>query len=148
MLEEFKKFISRGNVVDLAVGVIIGSAFSAIVTSLVNNIFTPLLGVIFGGVDFSGLSITFRNAEIMYGEFIQNVIDFLITAVCLFVVVKVINNFNDCIRKFGRKKEVKVEVEVKEEVKKADDILLLEEIRDLLKESKVKNKVTKEGKDK
>ncbi len=136
MLKEFKEFISRGNVVDLAVGVIIGAAFGNIVTSLVNNIFTPLIGIILGGHDFSNLSITFRNAHIMYGAFIQSVIDFLINAVCLFVIVKIINNFNNGIHKFGKKGK---EEEKKEEVApvvKSDEVLLLEEIRDLLKKEK------------
>ena len=88
MIKEFKKFISRGNVLDLAVGVIIGGAFSSIVTSLVNNIFTPLIGVLFGGVDFSGLALTIKDSKIMYGAFIQSVIDFLIVAFCLFIFVK------------------------------------------------------------
>ena len=91
MLKEFKKFIARGNVLDLAVGVIVGGAFSSIVTSLVNNIFTPIIGLIVGGVDFSSLSKTFRDTKIMYGAFIQSVIDFLIVAFCLFIVVKAVN---------------------------------------------------------
>ena len=136
MLKEFKKFISRGNVLDLAVGVIIGSAFSAIVTSLVNNIFTPLIGIVFGGVDFSGLSFTIGSEQILYGAFIQSVFDFLVTAVCLFIIVKFVNNFNDGMNKLNKKKE-KVE-EKKEVAKKSDDILLLEEIRDLLKENNKK----------
>jgi len=138
ILSEFKKFVSRGNVVDLAVGVIIGSAFSGIVTSLVNNIFTPLIGIVFGGVDFSGLSITVRDSQIMYGAFLQSVFDFLITAACLFIIVKILNRLNSDLSKLSKKKkeeEVKVEV-----VKKSDDVLLLEEIRDLLKDSKKKGK--------
>ena len=91
MFKEFKKFIDRGNVLDLAVGVIVGGAFSSIVTSLVNNIFTPIIGLIIGGVDFSSLSITFKDTKIMYGAFIQSVIDFLIVAFCLFLIVKAIN---------------------------------------------------------
>ena len=132
---EFKTFISRGNVLDLAVGVIIGTAFSGIVTSLVNNIFTPLIGIIFGGVDFSGLSVTLGEEQILYGAFIQSVFDFLVTAVCLFVIVKIVNNFNSNLEKLnkkGKKEEVKVEV------KKSNDIILLEEIRDLLKENSKK----------
>ena len=88
---EFKEFIMRGNVVDLAVGVIIGGAFGSIVTSLVNDILMPIVGAIIGGIDFSGLSITIGNANIMYGNFIQNVIDFLIIAACVFVLVKAVN---------------------------------------------------------
>ena len=141
MIKEFKKFIARGNVLDLAVGVIIGSAFSGIVTSLVNNIFTPVIGIVFGGVDFSNLSFTIGDEQILYGAFIQSIFDFLVTAICLFIIVKVVNNFNDNLHKIGKKD--KKEEEVKVEVKKSDDILLLEEIRDLLKESnkeKGKNK--------
>ena len=121
MLKEFKKFIARGNVLDLAVGVIVGGAFSSIVTSLVNNIFTPIIGLIVGGVDFSSLSITFRDTKIMYGAFIQSVIDFLIVAFCLFIVVKTVN-------KVTHKKEEKTAKPVKSE-----ELKTLEEIRDLLK---------------
>lgn len=123
MLKEFKKFIARGNVLDLAVGVIVGGAFSSIVTSLVNNIFTPLIGLILGGVDFSNLSFTFRNTKIMYGAFIQSIIDFLIVAFCLFLVVKTVNKLTH-----KREKEEKKSVPVKSEELKA-----LEEIRDILK---------------
>ena len=123
MLKEFKKFIARGNVLDLAVGVIVGGAFSSIVTSLVNNIFMPLIGLILGGVDFSNLSITFRNTKIMYGAFIQSIIDFLIVAFCLFLVVKTVNKLTH-----KREKEEKKSVPVKSEELKA-----LEEIRDILK---------------
>lgn len=121
MLKEFKNFIARGNVLDLAVGVIVGGAFSSIVTSLVNNIFTPIIGLIVGGVDFSSLSITFRDTKIMYGAFIQSVIDFLIVAFCLFIVVKTVN-------KVTHKKEEKTAKPVKSE-----ELKTLEEIRDLLK---------------
>ncbi|MEG0794522.1 MAG: large-conductance mechanosensitive channel protein MscL [Bacilli bacterium] len=121
MLNEFKKFISRGNVLDLAVGVIIGGAFSGIVTSLVNNIFTPIIGLVLGGVNFSNLSITFRNTNIMYGAFIQTIIDFLIVAFCLFMVVRFLNKITP-----KKKEEVKVTV-------KSDELKTLEEIRDLLK---------------
>ena len=121
MLKEFKKFIARGNVLDLSVGVIVGGAFSSIVTSLVNNIFTPIIGLIVGGVDFSSLSITFRDTKIMYGAFIQSVIDFLIVAFCLFIVVKTVN-------KVTHKKEEKTAKPVKSE-----ELKTLEEIRDLLK---------------
>ena len=95
MLKEFKEFISRGNVLDLAVGVIIGGAFSNIVTSLVNNIFTPILGIFFGGVDFTNLKFTIGDSSIMYGSFIQSIIDFLITALCIFIIVKLVNRINN-----------------------------------------------------
>ena len=125
-VSEFKKFIARGNVIDLAVGVIIGGAFSSIVTSLVNNILTPILGLILGGVDFSNLSITFRDTKIEYGAFIQSVIDFLIIAICIFIIIKFINKITH-----HKKKE-----EESAPPKKSDEVLLLEEIRDLLKEKK------------
>lgn len=126
MFKEFKKFIARGNVLDLAVGVIVGGAFSSIVTSLVNNIFTPLIGLILGGVDFSNLSITFKDTKIMYGAFIQSIIDFLIVAFCLFIIIKIVN-------KLTHKREEKEEKKEKEPVKSAE-LLALEEIRDLLKD--------------
>ena len=126
-LKEFKEFISKGNVIDLAVGVIIGSAFGKIVSSLVDNILMPLIGVIVGGIDFSGLTIKVKEATINYGIFIQNIIDFLIISACIFVFIKLISKFN--------KKEEEPEEKIEE--KKDEQILLLEEIRDLLKEQKV-----------
>lgn len=127
MLKEFKKFIARGNVLDMAVGVIVGGAFSSIVSSLVDNIFTPIIGLILGGVDFSSLSITFKDAKIMYGAFIQSVIDFLIVAFCLFIVVKIVNKLTHL------REKAKKEEEEKAEVKKSAELETLEEIRDLLK---------------
>lgn len=120
---EFKSFISRGSVVDMAVGVIIGGAFGKIVTSLVNDILMPLIGVIVGGVDFSNLSIKVGDATIAYGNFIQTIFDFLIVAFCIFLMVKLFERF--------RKKERKEEAP-----KKSDEVLLLEEIRDLLAKNK------------
>ena len=122
---EFKKFIMKGDVVDLAVGVIIGGAFGKIVTSLVNDILMPIIGVLIGGIDFSNLSIDFIDAKIMYGSFIQQVLDFLIISLCIFIFVKVIG-------KITNKKEIEEESE--KESKKTDVVILLEEIRDLLKE--------------
>lgn len=130
MIKEFKEFISRGNVIDLAVGVIVGGAFGKIVTSLVNDILMPLIGIVLGGIDFSNLSIQFGNSKIMYGLFIQNIIDFLIIAFCVFMFVKVVNRLSH-----KPKKE-----EVKLVVKKNDEVILLEEIRDLLKDNKKSNK--------
>lgn len=129
MLKEFKEFISKGNVLDLAVGVIIGGAFSAIVTSLVNNIFTPLIGIILGGLNFSALSIKVGEAELLYGAFIQSIVDFLLVALCLFIFIKIINKA----KSLGKKK---TEEEAVEEV--PADVKLLEEIRDLLKKGKTK----------
>lgn len=130
MIKEFKKFIARGNVMDLAVGVIIGGAFGKIVTSIVDDILMPIIGVIIGGIDFTGLSIKIGEAQITYGNFIQNVIDFLIVAFCIFILIKIVN-------KITHKEEEKKE----EAPTKPDDILLLEEIRDLLKEKNNKNSV-------
>ncbi len=123
MIKEFKEFINKGNVMDMAVGVIIGGAFGAIVTSLVNDIIMPVVGMITGGVDVSGLSVKVGDATLTYGNFIQAIINFLIIALAIFFMVKAVN-------KLSRKK--------KEEEKpaKADDVKLLEEIRDLLKKQK------------
>ena len=116
MFEEFKKFISKGNVVDLAVGVIIGGAFGKIVSSLVNDILMPIIGAIIGGIDFSDLSIKIGNAKIMYGMFIQNVIDFLIIAFCVFLFVKAINKLTDVTSKLENKRKKKDAKEEKEVV--------------------------------
>ena len=122
-LTEFKSFISKGNVVDMAIGVIIGGAFGKIVTSLVNDILMPLIGTILGGLDFSSLSIKIKDSTIAYGAFIQAIVDFLIIASCIFIMVKIISGFQRKVEK----------EEKKEEPKKSDEVVLLEEIRDLLK---------------
>ena len=124
-INEFKEFIKRGNVVDLAVAVVIGGAFSSIVNSLVNDMIMPLIGVIIGGINFRGLTLRVGNATILYGSFLQNVINFSIIAFAIFMLVKFINKF------FKKKEEVKEEVPVK-----SDEVILLEEIRDLLKKNK------------
>ena len=93
MLKEFKTFIMRGNVMDLAVAVIIGGAFGKIVTSLVDDIIMPLIGLIIGGINFMGLAFTLGNAKVTYGNFIQNVVDFLIIASVIFLMVKAISQF-------------------------------------------------------
>ena len=123
-IKSFMSFISKGNVIDLAVGVVIGSAFGKIVSSLVDDIIMPLVGVIIGGIDFSGLSANVGDAKVTYGMFIQNVIDFLIVALCIFIFIRIINKF-----KLKKEKE-----EIKEEPKKEEQVVLLEEIRDLLKQ--------------
>ncbi len=122
LVKEFMAFISKGNVIDLAVGVIIGGAFGTIVSSLVDDIIMPLVGMLIGGVNFSTLTVKVGEARLAYGMFIQNVIDFLIVAACIFLFIKVINQFK-------RKKEE----EPAEPPKKDEQIVLLEEIRDLLK---------------
>ena len=129
-IKEFKQFISKGNVIDLAVGVIIGTAFGKIVTSIVNDILMPLIGIVIGGLNFSGLSLKIGEATINYGVFIQNVIDFLIVSLCVFIFIKMISKLT--------KKEEKEEE--KEETKKDEQIILLEEIRDLLKQNNKKSK--------
>lgn len=123
-IEEFKKFAMRGNVIDLAVGIVIGAAFQKIVTSLVNNIITPLIGSVMGGVDFTGYAITIRESEIAYGIFLQSVIDFVIVAFAIFLAIKVMNEL--------QKKE-NDKPEEKKEVEPSEDIKLLREIRDQLK---------------
>jgi large conductance mechanosensitive channel len=123
----FKEFIAKGNVIDLAVGVIIGGAFGKIVSSIVNDILMPLIGILLGGIDFTSLSVTIGDAVITYGNFIQNVIDFLIIALCVYVLISIINKITS---------KVKKEEEKKEEAKKSEEVALLEEIRDLLKKNK------------
>ncbi len=136
--KEFKEFISRGNVVDMAVGVVIGGAFTAIVNSLVSDIIMPLVGMITGGVNFTDLKIVFKpgteeiaEVAILYGKFIQNIVNFLIVAFAMFMVVKAINAMR-------RKKEEEEaapapEPEPEPEPSPAPDIVLLTEIRDLLR---------------
>jgi len=128
MIKEFKEFIARGNVIDMAVGVIIGGAFGKIVTSIVNDVLMPLIGVLIGGIDFTGLKFKIGEAEVLYGNFLQNVIDFLIIAFCIFILVKIVN-------KITRKKEEPAAEEVP--APKPEDVVLLEEIRDLLKQKEM-----------
>jgi len=92
MWKEFREFVMRGNVLDLAVGVIIGGAFGKIVGSLVNDILMPLIGLLLGGIDFSGLAITVGSAQVKYGSFIQTIIDFLIIAFVIFMIVRGANS--------------------------------------------------------
>lgn len=124
LTSEFKNFIARGNVIDLAVGVIIGSAFSKIISSIVDDILMPLLGIVIGGINFKDLSFKVGDATIGYGLFLQNIIDFLIVAFCIFIFVKLINSFNK-----------KVE-ETPKAPKPTKEEILLTEIRDLLKKKK------------
>jgi len=130
MIKEFKEFISRGNVVDLAVGVIVGKAFGDIVTSLVNNILMPFIGTLLGGLNFKMLNANINGAVIEYGIFIQSVIDFLIIAFSIFMFVKIINKI------LRKKKKEEIIEEKKEEIIKKEEVILLEEIRDLLKKKK------------
>lgn len=139
MIKEFKQFISRGNVVDLAVGVIIGGAFSTIVSSLVNDVLMPVIGILLGGIDFSNLTIQLGEAKILYGSFIQNVLDFLIVAFCVFIFVKFINKLSD----LGHKKEEDEKVEV---TKEETELTILKEIRDSLVATKKAKTTQKKSK--
>lgn len=120
MLKEFKAFIAQGNVVDLAVAVIIGGAFGAIVSSLVEDIIMPLVGIIMGGVSFENLALEVGDAVLSYGAFIQSIVDFLIIAFFIFLALRFV------LRKDMSVPEEEEEVDAHEE--------LLKEIRDLLKE--------------
>jgi len=134
MIQEFKTFISRGNVVDLAVGVVVGNAFKDIVNSLVDNIIMPIVGILIGGINFTTLSLRVWGVDVKFGLLLQSIVDFFIIAFCIFMAIKVIN-------KLSRKKEEK-----KEEPKvpvKSDEVLLLEEIRDLLKKENKKTTKSK-----
>lgn len=137
IIKEFKEFAVKGNMFDMAIGIIIGTAFSKIVTSLVNDLFMPLLGLILGNVNFKQLKIVLKEEilqdgeviqpplELTYGNFIQTSIDFLIIALCIFLVIKGLNRLR-----------TKSEDETNPKVSTPKDIELLSEIRDLLKEQK------------
>ncbi|MBQ9017111.1 large conductance mechanosensitive channel protein MscL [Candidatus Saccharibacteria bacterium] len=143
-VDEFKEFISQGSVMDLAVGMVIGAAFTSIVTSLVNDIIMPVVGLIIGGVDFSGLSIKINNffggndaAVIRYGAFLQAVVNFLVVAFSLFIVVKAMNRMKERAKALAEKARKEEAAEEKAEEKKEEDIQkqqlkLLKEIRDSL----------------
>lgn len=148
IIQEFKTFISRGNVMDLAIGVIIGGAFSKIVSSLVADIITPIISLIIGGINLTNLSITIPNfldpehpALLTYGNFIQNIIDFLVIAITIFLMIRLINKANAKARALADKITKKEEAtacdkatEIAEAAKSAEDeqTKLLKEIRDAL----------------
>ena len=130
-IKEFKEFAMRGNVIDMAVGVVIGGAFGKIVSSLVGDVIMPIIGVLTGGVNFSDLKITLKDAvgdtaavTVNYGSFIQTMVDFTIIAFCIFCVVKAINSL---------KKSKVEEPKAEEPAPIPEDVALLTEIRDLLK---------------
>ena len=153
MIKEFKEFISKGNVMDLAIGVIIGGAFQAIVKSLVDDVIMPVITLITGGIDFTNWFISLDGtkyatlaeaqeagaATLNYGVFITAIINFLLMALVIFFIVKAINKANkksqEKLAKLTKKGKKDEKEEVVEEVKKDENILLLEEIRDLLKQS-------------
>ena len=131
-IEEFKAFIAKGNVMTMAVGIIIGGAFTSIVNSLVNDVITPLLGIIIGGIDFSGIIIQVGEAQLLVGNFIQAVITFLLTALVIFWLVKFFNKLTE-----KKAEEPAPEPEAEPEPEPTpEDIELLREIRNLLKEKK------------
>lgn len=125
MIKEFREFISRGNVMDLAVGVIIGGAFTSIVKSLVSNLINPLIGIFVGGIDFSDWSFKFQDATFKVGSFINSIISFIIVALVVFILVKIVNRIT-------RKKVDDDEVEPDQSE------IYLKEIRDLLANSTIK----------
>ena len=134
IVAEFKEFITRGNVMDMAVGIIIGGAFTAIVTSLVNDLLMPIIGVIFGGIDFTSLKYVIRAADeaagieeaaIRYGSFIQAIVNFLLITIVIFLLVRGLN-------KLRRKKEEPAP-EPAPEPEPSEEVKLLTEIRDALK---------------
>ena len=141
-LNEFKDFAMKGNVVDMAVGVVIGGAFGKIVTSLVSDIIMPLVGALCGGLNFTdwkwviskavmdGDTVVKPAVAVTWGNFLQVIFDFLIIALCIFLVIKAINKAKD----LGKKEEAPAEPEAP--APKPDDVVLLEEIRDLLKNQK------------
>ena len=119
-VSEFKKFIDRGNVVDLSIGVLMGTAFSKIVSSVVDDLLMPVIGIIIGGLDFSNIKFKVGDASIQIGNFIQSVVDFLIVALCIFIFVKIISHLTK-------------KAEEEKQPEKSEEVQLLEEICDLLK---------------
>lgn len=141
-IQEFKEFAMKGNVLDLAIGVVMGGAFNKIVSSLVANIIMPFVGVLIGGVNFKDLTYVLRPAVdgkdaavLEYGIFIQNVIDFIIIAFSIFVFIKVVAKLN------RKKEEEEVKEEAPAEVELTAEQVLLTEIRDILRDSKKEDKV-------
>lgn len=125
---EFKEFAIKGNALDLAIGVIIGAAFKAIVDSIVNDIIMPFVGILMGGKDFSALSFKIGEAQIKYGSLIQTAVNFLIVAFCLFLLVKFVNKLKSG---FAAKQEAEEKAE-EAPAAKSDEVVLLEQIRDSL----------------
>lgn len=125
-IKEFKEFISNGNVMSMAIGIIIGGAFTAIVNSLVADIITPLIGMILGGINFSSISITVGSAQLMVGNFIQAVIMFVLTALVIFVMMKGLNKVA------AKKKAADDAEEAAAPAEPSDEVKLLMEIRDAL----------------
>jgi large conductance mechanosensitive channel len=129
MWKEFKTFAVKGNVIDLAIGVIIGGAFSKIVSSLVNDIIMPIVGVLLGGVNLTNLKLTYGKATVLYGQFIQTILDFFIVAFSIFMVIKLLSKL--------KKKKAEEIAEEKAPTTDAKEELLME-IRDLLKKEQIR----------
>lgn len=129
MLQDFRDFINRGNVIDLAIGLAIGAAFTAIINSLVGDIFMPLVGALMGGINFEDLAIEIGDASINYGLFIQAIINFLVISVVIFLVIRAVVSVQ---KELGLDSEDTAEPEP--EPQPSEEVLLLTEIRDLLKE--------------
>ncbi len=128
LFKEFGEFIKRGNVIDLAVAVVIGAAFSAIVTSLVEYIITPLIGIITGGINLkTSLIVSVGDAHLCFGALLQAIIEFIIIALAVFLMIKLMNKVMSLKKKEEEKKEAPA---------KSDEVVLLEEIRDLLMKNK------------
>ena len=132
MWQDFKEFISRGNVIDLAIGLIIGASFTAIVNSLVDDIFMPIIGVLLGGVNIEGLSFTVGDASINYGKFLMAVISFLLIALVLFFVIRFITAANKELEELGLIEEEQKAAEDAQEPELTTEERLLTDIRDLL----------------
>lgn len=138
MFKEFKEFISRGNVIDLAVAVIMGAAFTNIVQALVKDVITPIIGIFLGGIDFSNLSITLGHAAIKYGSFIQSIINFLVIGFVVFIIVKAITKIESKIEHdILHLDDDKVEEQVTQEVKE------LREIKSILKNNSLSQRMFK-----
>ena len=122
LLDEFKAFAVRGNIIDLAVAVIVGTAFGKIVSSLVDTVIMPIIGLLLGGIDFTGWVWNVGESTIAYGKFIQSIVDFTIITFVIFMTLRALSRF-----------EKKKEIEAKIEQKISEEVLLLREIRDSLK---------------
>ena len=124
MIKEFREFLLRGNVVDLAVAVVIGAAFGAVVTSFVNDVLMQIVAIVFGEPNFGGLTITINDSEIRYGSFLNTIISFVIIGFVLFLIVKAFNAMLEAARRQGREDEIN---------EPGEDVMLLREIRDSLR---------------
>ena len=126
-LKDFKDFISRGNVIDLAVAVVMGAAFTNIVQSMVRDIITPMLGILLGGINLGGLSVIIGSAVVKYGSFIQAIINFVIISFVIFIIVKAINKLDKYL----------FHLEVTGQAPTSQEVKLLREIRDILKDKTI-----------